>query len=511
MFRPHLILAPYLRRAIPESIWRVHVCLIVHPGVVGDRGPAALDWAILRGEKEWGVTVLQADAEMDAGPVWVSETFPMRIAKKSSLYRNEVTEAAVRAMCAAIARLPDYQAGRWAPQTQKLIPMHPPMRQSDRAVDWERNSTALALAKLNSADGFPGVSDHLFGQPCQLYNASVYPARGRPGDVLGRVAEGIVRATCDGAVLIGHAKRKESGIKLPVAQVFPEVLDIPELSGQADDIGYEESAGVGYLRFDFYNGAMGTTACERLLAAFKAAKLRPTQVIVLLGGADFFSNGLDLNRIEAADSPPDESWRNINAMDDLCQAIIETESHLTVSALRGNAGAGGAFLALAADFVWARRGVLLNPHYKNMGNLYGSEYWSYLLPRRIGAERTGELMRRRLPLGAVEAASIGFVDDSFGDDVADFELEVGQRAEAIAASTDFTVQLAAKRQRRAEDEAAKPLAAYRTEELKYMQRNFFGFGRSYHVARHHFVQKTPHSWTPRHLAIHRELGWSVPE
>jgi putative two-component system hydrogenase maturation factor HypX/HoxX len=95
LFRPHLILAPYLRRAIPESVWRNHLCLIVHPGPVGDRGPSALDRAILDGEKEWGVTLLQAEAEMDAGPVWASESFPMRSAKKSSLYRNEVTEAAV--------------------------------------------------------------------------------------------------------------------------------------------------------------------------------------------------------------------------------------------------------------------------------------------------------------------------------------------------------------------------------------------------------------------------------
>ena len=115
LFRPHLILAPYLRRAIPEAIWREHVCLIVHPGIVGDRGPSALDWAILKGEAEWGVTVLQAETEMDAGPVWASETFPMREAKKSSLYRNEVTEAAVRAVKAAIDRLPDYRAGTWQP------------------------------------------------------------------------------------------------------------------------------------------------------------------------------------------------------------------------------------------------------------------------------------------------------------------------------------------------------------------------------------------------------------
>jgi putative two-component system hydrogenase maturation factor HypX/HoxX len=353
----------------------------------------------------------------------------------------------------------------------------------------------------------------------------------------------VVRATADGAVWIGHCK-VEGGIKLPVAGVFPEVVELPEMpvslnppcppffkGGNAQagliatppfekgglggippdpDIRYEESGAVGYLHFDFYNGAMGTTACEHLLAAYEAAKQRPTQVIVLMGGADFFSNGLDLNRIEAADSPPDESWRNINAMDDLCRAILATDSHLTISALRGNAGAGGAFLALAADTVWARRGVILNPHYKNMGNLHGSEYWSYLLPRRVGAERAAEIMRHRLPLGAEAAASMGFLDEAFGDDMAGFEAEVRRRAEALAAAPDFAARLEAKRARRAEDEAAKPLDTYRADELKHMQRNFYGFDPSYHVARHHFVRKTPHSWTPRHLAIHRDLGWVVP-
>jgi putative two-component system hydrogenase maturation factor HypX/HoxX len=332
-----------------------------------------------------------------------------------------------------------------------------------------------------------------------------------PGGILGRAGEGIVRATLDGAVWIGHVKRIDGGIKLPSCIAFPEASELPELETTSDAIEYREAGAVGYLSFDFYNGAMGTVACARLLAAYLAATQRPTRVIVLLGGSDFFSNGLDLNRIEAAASAPDESWRNINAMDDLCQAIIETQSHLTISALRGNAGAGGAFLALAADFLWARRGIVLNPHYKNMGNLFGSEYWSYLLPRRVGSAAAKDIMRRRLPMGAVEATAIGFVDAGFGETLAEFEWQVGQRAEVLAGSADFADQLAVKLQRRVADESQKPLASYRAEELKQMQRNFFGFDPSYHIARHNFVAKTLHSWTPRHLAIHRELGWSVPE
>ena len=92
LFNPDVVIATFLKRAIPEDIWRSVRCLIVHPGIPGDRGPAALDWAILEMRESWGVTVLEAEAEMDAGPVWASATFAMRDATKSSLYRREVAD-----------------------------------------------------------------------------------------------------------------------------------------------------------------------------------------------------------------------------------------------------------------------------------------------------------------------------------------------------------------------------------------------------------------------------------
>ena len=66
--------------------------------------------------------------------------------------------------------------------------------------------------------------------------------------------------------------------------------------------------------------------------------------------------------------------------------------------------------------------------------------------------------------------------------------------------------MAHKRQARDIDEAWRPLAAYREQELSRMHRNFYGFDPSYHVARYHFVHKLPHAWTPRHLAVHREAA-----
>ena len=197
-------------------------------------------------------------------------------------------------------------------------------------------------------------------------------------------------------------------------------------------------------------------------------------------------------------------------MNDLALELISTGEQLTVAALGGNTGAGGCFLARAADMVWAREAVILNPHYKNMGNLYGSEYWTYLLPRRVGVDAASAIMRDRQPLTAQRALEIGFTDACLAGDARAFRIEVARAAAALADAPGFAGKIAAKREARARDEAVKPLAAYREEELAHMRRNFYGFDPSYHVARHHFVRKSPASWTPRHLARHRDLDWTIP-
>ena len=111
------------------------------------------------------------------------------------------------------------------------------------------------------------------------------------------------------------------GIKLPATQVLgPLLRGVPKaplpIDAPADyrtfrEIVYTEEDQVGYLSFDFYNGAMSTSQCYRLRDAFLHARARPTRVIVLLGGTDFWSNGIHLNAIEASTDPAMESWRTL--------------------------------------------------------------------------------------------------------------------------------------------------------------------------------------------------------
>jgi putative two-component system hydrogenase maturation factor HypX/HoxX len=535
---PELIIAPMLKIAIPEEIWSRYLCLIVHPGVIGDRGPSSLDWAITTQEKSWGVTILEASPDFDAGAIWASHNFPLDAdpPAKSSLYRGKVTEAALRGVLEAVERIKsgEFQSGSWRPE--KLSDalsyargrLRRPMKQSDRAIDWTRDDAAAIVRKIRAADSAPGVLGSMLGISCFLYGAHHEDRiKGQPGHILARRDGAICMGTVDGAVWISHLKAKAdpssreaacelarsglgcelydaefcaiAGVKLPATQVLgPSLRGVPEAPLAIDapkdhrtfrEIVYAEEGGVGYLSFDFYNGAMSTAQCRRLRDAFLHARSRPTRVIALLGGCDFWSNGIHLNAIEASADPAEESWRNINAMNDLILEMLNTMSHLVIAGLRGNAGAGGAMAALAADRAYAMSGVVLNPHYRSMGELYGSEYWTYTLPRRVGQARAMELTQACQPLGAKAAREMGFLDDVFGEDANSFEVELRARAARLAQDPEFRAMLREKHERRLDDESVKPLASYRYEELEQMKVNFFGPDPAYHEARRRFVFK----------------------
>jgi putative two-component system hydrogenase maturation factor HypX/HoxX len=491
-----LIVCPMLKTFIPDSVWTRHRCLVVHPGPPGDRGPSSLDWAIELGAPEWGVTVLEANAEVDGGDVWASRTFPTREAGKSSLYRHEVRRAAIDAVVEAVTAVASGAGVPAAVDPHPLGRPRPLIRQADRAIDWRADSTETVVRRVRTAEGHPGVLDTVAGHEFHLFGVHrESELAGEPGRILAQRHGAICRATIDGAVWVSHLKRL-GHFKLPAVRALALAgveLDAPELPVAGEtfrEIVYEEHAGVGYLHFDFYNGAMSTDQCRRLLDAYRSARERDTRVIVLMGGPDFFSNGIHLNVIEAAHDPAAESWWNLHAIDDVVREVLETDSQLVLSALSGDAAAGGVPFALAADHVLAREDVVLNPYYRHMGGLYGSEYWTYLLPRRVGPAMTARLTSAPfVPVGTRRAVEIGLLDAAFGATAAEFQAGVRRFAERLAGEPGFGARLGAKRHARERDEAHKPLAAYRAEELARSHACFFGPDRSYHEARRRFVHK----------------------
>ncbi len=516
-FQPDVIVCPFLTQRIPEVVWKNFICLIVHPGIEGDRGPSSLDWAISEGAEEWGVTLLQADAEYDSGDIWGTRRFPMRRASKTSIYKREVTDATIELIKQALY---DIEHNNFNPRKLDYAsPLvkgreRPLMRQKDRVIDWYRTTTKEALQRLNAADSRPGVKGVINGFEVNMFGAVEEPKlKGTPGDILALHNGAFCCATRDGAVWIKQLKcmTREglAPIKLPATMVLEKICRPGQLqslqpvadTSVIDDIKVERVADTAYVHFNFYNGAMNTGQCLRLKNTIAGLKTSAITTIVLMGGEDFFSNGIHLNCIEASDSPALESWNNINAIDDLVMEVMDSPNHITIAAMRSNAGAGGVIMGLACDEVIIRQGVVLNPHYKSMG-LYGSEYWTYLLPDRVGQEKAMAITEACMPMAADEAIEIGVADLIFDQDWDAYHNHLREYCRQLPQVVNVEDYLASKRDKFDKQNSIKPFSEFRGAELAIMKKTFYDPSSSYHAKRRAFVYKQK---AKQDRAVSREL------
>ncbi|PKH02794.1 hypothetical protein CXF72_09770 [Psychromonas sp. MB-3u-54] len=209
------------------------------------------------------------------------------------------------------------------------------------------------------------------------------------------------------------------------------------------EISYQARNNVGHIKFPIHNGAMDLSHCRQLLHTIELAKEdHACKVIILWGGPDFFSNGIDLNAVHLQYNASILAYKNLKALNNIVHAVLTANTKLVISALQGSASAGGVMLAIAADLRYARKNIVLNPSYANLG-LCGSEYWSVLLPAIIGYGFTQKLIYEASPVSAAEALRLGLIHQIIDGEPDTFEENITAKAEYLA-STNINARLAAK-------------------------------------------------------------------
>lgn len=496
---PDLIICPFLKHRVPEKVWSAWPTVIIHPGPVGDRGPSSLDYAITDTEPLWGVTALQAVEEMDAGPIWATRTFamPETPKPKSALYNGPVADAAMECIAEVVEKALD-PGFTPVPQEEQPRPVphattRPLLKRDERLFEWTQPGAEI-VRRIAAADSTPGVRTELGGLIVHAYDAHLggRTEGNAPGTIVGKYEDAVAVAAGDGRVVwIGRLKhpKKEggSGVKLSAAAVLGHVA-APRVEAPVSlrEVEYDRIGPVGLLTVRSHNGAMGTIQCRRILDALDYALDQDTSVLVFKGTPEFFSNGIDLNAIEAAEDPAQEAWDNINAINDVCTALVTDTGQLTIAAYTASAGAGGAMLGLAADVALARDGIVLNPYY-DIG-LFGSELHTYTLPRRVGVELAGQLLDDKQPVDANAALHLGLVDGVGPRDPAAFDEWIIEQAELYASPENWRQTYDAKLRFLTN---SRPPAYYAARELAEMAQDIFDDRSGFRAARHAFVSKQP--------------------
>jgi len=498
-YEPEMILCPFLKAYLPSNIYENYPTYIFHPGPRGDRGASSLEYALQSHTKEWGLVVLRANNEYDGGDIYAEVDFKVRDTYKASLYRQEVGQASLEALDSLFGNIENKKF-----VAQELNPIHEQFTQAKRSIDWAVDDTQTIIDKINFSDSLPGVLDEILGLPCYLYGVHKEDKfTGEPKEILAKRDGAICLGTVDGAVWITHLKEVGS-FKLPATYVLKEKLQgikeerLPLIFDKSYETFYEVSMekrdNVAYLCFGFHNGAMSTAQCIRLKYAVEYLK-EECEVLVLIGGMDFFSNGIHLNILEDSAKQGEDGWANINAMNDLVSAILYADEVVTIASFGRNAGAGGVFMGLACDYVVGKEGVVLNPHYKTLG-LSGSEYHTYTLPKRVGEEMSERLLNDCLPICVEKGKSIGMIDEVYAHDNYYEDLHTFAKGK-------YDDEFIWDKQDYLEENRAK-IEALKEKELSIMHPEFWEEESSFHELRREFVYKLCPRETPERLKPKKE-------
>ncbi len=500
-FEPDFIFCPFLKKFVPKEIFNSYPTFILHPGIIGDRGAYAIDNAIREDKKKWGVVILKANDEFDGGDIYANVEFSMRRTYKASIYRNETFFATSKAIDMLLENL---QNTNFTPQKQPKTKMHKHLKSEDREIDWQCDSTKEIIKKIYMSDSHPGVKDEIMGIECYLFGAwEEGRLKGKPKEILAKRDGAVCLGTIDGAVWISHLK-EPNRFKLPATYVLKDRLKgikehrLPLIFDKSNKTFYEISCDirdeVAYLHFNFHNGAFRAEQCMKLKYAFEYIK-EQVKVVVLMGGEDFFSNGINLNILEDSKKSGEDGWSNINAINDLLKSIIFAEDVITVASLHKNAGAGGVFLATACDFVVGSEDRVLNPHYKSLG-LSGSEYHTYTLTKRVGERVAKKLLKELLPISTQQALKIGLIDKVFKND--DYQRNLDEFLKSLIKDDDRYDQFLEQK----EDflyENGEKIDALKEREIKIMYPEFWEEDSIFHKLRYEFVYKLCPAKTPKRL------------
>jgi methionyl-tRNA formyltransferase len=187
--------------ALPHGCINVHGSLLPHY-----RGAAPVQWAVIDGEAETGVSIMQLDEGMDTGPVLLERRIAIDPDETSGELLARLAPIGAAALLDALAQIARGTAHPVA-QDHARASHAPMLAKADGAIDFARPAAAVA-ARIRGVDPWPGAQAVLRGQIVKLFRAqpvpavAAPPAPAAPGSVLAIGPAGVQVATADGAVAI---------------------------------------------------------------------------------------------------------------------------------------------------------------------------------------------------------------------------------------------------------------------------------------------------------------------
>ena len=209
-----LMIMAFVTDIIPRTLIEApsQGAICYHPSLLPrHRGGSAINWAVIMGDKETGLTIFWADAGIDTGPILIQKRVPIGAEDTTgSLYFNRLFPFGVEAIAESVDLIKAGRAPRVV-QDETLATYEPLCNDKVAGIDWERSAEEVHNL-IRGCDPQPGAYSYLCGEKVRFFGAHRADAvpSARPGEVTATDGSGFAVATGMGTIRIDKV-RTEAG------------------------------------------------------------------------------------------------------------------------------------------------------------------------------------------------------------------------------------------------------------------------------------------------------------
>ncbi len=203
---PDLIIVVAFGQILPEVILKIpkYPCINVHSSLLPlYRGAAPIQWALVRGDAETGVTTMQMDAGMDTGPILLQQSLQIAPDETADMLSSRLADLGAALLLETVASLKEGKLKAVA-QDEAKATMAPLLKKEDGLIRWEGSAQAV-YNRWRGLMPWPGTMTFFGSDRWKIASLQVGDAEGEwggPGEVLKLSEKGLEVAAGRGYILI---------------------------------------------------------------------------------------------------------------------------------------------------------------------------------------------------------------------------------------------------------------------------------------------------------------------
>lgn len=220
-------------RILPPDVLRTprHGCLNLHASLLPRfRGAAPIQWALMEGAEETGISLMQMDEGLDTGPVFTRHPLPISEVDNAGTLTDRLAALAARVIESDLEAV---VAGRLSaePQQDDLATWAPPLRHEDQLLDFSWSNKRLA-SRVRGLSPKPGAFTTHRGKRLKLLSARLTdePVTGSPGTVT-VTKRNIWVATGDGTLEVLTLQLEGKGAQAAIDSINGRAITSGEILG----------------------------------------------------------------------------------------------------------------------------------------------------------------------------------------------------------------------------------------------------------------------------------------